>query len=192
MKDKDKRFGRFPKIAQELAGRRLEKPGLGGAIGRTLRGYATGAIETAKLPGEVLKGKKYTPEEAINFATSMVAMPGRGGGLGSGARFKNVPRPLHSTDAIGIGLNVSEPQLAKMRNIHGLLEKRAVKLGQKAKETRKAGDYEKVSATGLKAQYYREAIEAATNTGSARDFIKKLTPERLAEIKKKGRVRLKQ
>lgn len=187
MKDKDKRFGRFPKIAQELAGRRLEKPGLGGAIGRTLRGYASGAIETVKLPGEVLKGKKYTPEEAVNFATSMVAMPGRGGGFGSGARFKNVPRPLHSTDAIGIGLNASEPQIAKMRNIHGLLEKRAAKLDQKAKETRKAGDYEKVANVGLKSQFYREAIEAATNTGSAGYSIKKLTPKELAKLKKQGR-----
>lgn len=187
MQDKDKKFGRFPKIAQELAGRQLKSPGVGGAIGRTLRSYASGMVETAKLPGEVLKGKKYSTDEAVNFATSMVAMPGRGGGFGSGARFKIVPKPKNTTDAIGIGLNMSAPQLAKARNTRVLLEQKTASIMDKVRKSRSPADFDALSKVATTGQMYREAIEAATNTGSMKYYLESLKPEQIAELKAKGR-----
>ena len=168
MEDKDRPFGRFPRVLQELGGRRLKKPGIGGAIGRVFRTNITSAIETTKLPGQVLKGKKWTPEEAVNFSLFALT-PSKGGGFGSGVRVK-IPKFKNTNEAIKFGQGASPETVVRLQKIRSAFVR---KLEGKKGKKRSIEELQKDMELGTKGQFYREAYEAGTKTGGVGDFLKK-------------------
>lgn len=123
-KEKNKRFGRFPELAQELMYKpkeqelfdvtkgKLAKPGFGGKVGRLGRKTFIDPLRQAgRVTKKAIEGKPYSMKDVTSAAMLGMA-PGVKPGLASGIK---IPRLKTTQEAMTFGSKATTTQLARMK-----------------------------------------------------------------------------